>query len=376
MLKKFFDKRGYKKKYDLAELAVLEKKVGPIKADIKIGIVSIDTKKIIAAIKTISDELKTYKGVKNIGDSLKFSIDEIKLRVTNYGQTLGLNERTIGSYLSSLYLSKKATVVFDETGMVDIKIKALNKDSFENFEDKLIPLSDGTKVALRDVCEFDITKTLAQLVKDNGEVNFYIYANVDPEIVTSSEVVNKLKPTLEKVQKSGVKLVFKGEAEKNKELQKDMLLASALAFVLIMLSLLYLFNSFNETFIVMSVIPFSILGVLWGHEAMHMNLSMPSMIGALGLAGVVVNDGIIMMTYLKRAQTLDEIFSWAAKRFRPIMLTSMTTLLGMSSLIFFPTGEAAMFQPIAVALGFGLLWGTILNLIYLPVLYTLVKRIK
>ena len=219
MLKKFFDKKAYKKKFDLAELAVLEKKVGPIKADIKIGIVSTDTKQIISAINTISNELKTYKGVKNIGNSLKLGIDEIKLRVTNYGQALGLNERTIGSYLSSLYLSKKATVIFDETGMVDIKIKSINKDSYENFEDKLIPLSNSTKVALKDVCEFDITKTLTQLVKDNGEVNFYIYANVDPEIVTSTEVVNKLQSTLKRVQKSGVKLVFKGEAEKNKELQ-------------------------------------------------------------------------------------------------------------------------------------------------------------
>jgi multidrug efflux pump subunit AcrB len=83
-----------------------------------------------------------------------------------------------------------------------------------------------------------------------------------------------------------------------------------------------------------------------------------------------------MMTYLKKAKTLEDIFIGAGKRFRPIILTTVTTLLGMSSLIFFPTGEAAMFQPIAVALGFGLLWGTILNLIYLPVIYTLFRRIK
>lgn len=79
-----------------------------------------------------------------------------------------------------------------------------------------------------------------------------------------------------------------------------MLLATALATVLIMIAMLYLFNSFTETLIVMSVIPFSILGVLLGHEIMGLNLSMPSMIGSLGLAGVVINDGIIMMTYLKK----------------------------------------------------------------------------
>ena len=155
-----------------------------------------------------------------------------------------------------------------------------------------------------------------------------------------------------------------------------MLLATALALVLIMLAMLYLFNSFRETFIVMSVIPFSILGVLIGHSLLNLNLSMPSMIGTLGLAGVVINDGIIMMTYLKKAKTIDEIFVRATKRFRPIILTTVTTIVGMLSLILFPNGEAAIFQPIAIALGFGLAWGTVLNLIYLPVLYTLTHKLR
>jgi multidrug efflux pump subunit AcrB len=100
------------------------------------------------------------------------------------------------------------------------------------------------------------------------------------------------------------------------------------------------------------------------------------MIGGLGLAGVVINDGIIMMTYLKKAKTLEQVFIRAAKRFRPIIITTITTLIGMSSLIFFASGQAVIFQPIAIALGFGLAWGTVLNLIYIPVLYTFVNKIK
>ena len=375
-LKKFLAKRDYIEKYNLTELAILEKKVGPVKADIKLGLSSPDTTKIVSAIEMLESELGSYAGVKNIGNSLKFGIDEIKLRVNNYGQHLGLNERVIGSYLSNLYLSKKAAVVFDTSGMIDIKLKSMDKDSYESFKGRLIPLSDGTHVALSDVCDFEIQKTLAQSVKDNGETTFYVYANVEPETTTSTEVVQKLQATLKRVKDAGVELVFKGEAEKKKDLMRDMALASALAFVLIMLSLLYLFNSFRETFILMSVIPFSLLGALLGHKAMGMNLSMPSLIGALGLAGVVINDGIIMMTYLKKANNIEEIFTRSAMRFRPIILTTITTLLGMSSLIFFPAGEATIFQPTAVSIGFGLLWGTVLNLIYLPVIYTLAKGIN
>jgi len=124
----------------------------------------------------------------------------------------------------------------------------------------------------------------------------------------------------------------------------------------------------------MSVIPFAFLGVLLGHFMLGLNLSMPSIIGMLGLSGVVINDGIIMIMNLKKAQNIEEIFHYAAKRFRPIILTSVTTLIGLSTLIFFPTGQAAIFQPMAVALGFGLAWGTVLNLLYLPVLYTILNE--
>jgi multidrug efflux pump subunit AcrB len=153
-----------------------------------------------------------------------------------------------------------------------------------------------------------------------------------------------------------------------------MLSATALAIVLIMLSMLTLLNSFRETFMLLSVIPFSLLGVMAGHMLLDVNLGMPSLVGMLGLAGVVINDGIIMLVTLKEAKSIEDLYTLVAKRFRPIILTSITTLVGLSTLIFFPTGQAAIFQPMAIALGFGLAWGTILNLIYLPVLYTYVYR--
>ena len=120
--------------------------------------------------------------------------------------------------------------------------------------------------------------------------------------------------------------------------------------------------------------PFSFLGVIIGHQMMGLNLSMPSIIGALGLAGVVINDGILMVTYLRKTKTLDEFFSESSKRLRPIFLTTITTLIGLSTLIFFPTGQAVIFQPLAVSLGFGLGWGTILNLLYVPTLYAVLHR--
>ncbi len=376
MLKKFIEKHDYKTRFDLEEISVLERRVGPVKSDVKIGVISNDNEMVIKSVTMITDALKQIEGIKTIADSITFGVDEIKLKVNSYGEQLGLDESYIGAYLSNLYLTKKKGVSFDATSMLDIKIESIKKDDFESFKNSEIPLTNGSMVRLYEVVDFKVVKSFEQVTKDGGIKNFYVYANVDPKIITSTEVVEKIQPVLDEITKMGVRLKFKGEAEKKKELKNDMMIASALAILLIMLSMLYLFNSFRETFILMSVIPFSILGVLIGHFIMGLNLSMPSLIGTLGLAGVVINDGIIMMTYLKKAKTIEQVFYRSTKRFRPIVLTTITTLIGMSSLIFFASGQAVVFQPVAIALGFGLAWGTILNLVYLPVLYTFAHRLK
>ena len=375
-LQEFLDEKNYIQKFNLEELSVLEKKVGPIKSDIKIGLVSSNNNKIIQYIDLLSKELKKIDGITTLSNTVKFGVDEIKLKVNDYGESLGIDESYIGKYLSNMYMLKKVAVSFDDESLLDIKIQSKNKDDFENFQNSEIYLPDGTRVRLNEVCEFNVKKSLEKLIKDNGEINFYVFANVNPDIITASEVLAKIDSTLTLIEEDNVKVILKGEAQKNAELKNDMMLASALAIVLIMLAMLYLFNSFRETFILMSVIPFSLLGVLVGHKIMGINLSMPALIGALGLAGVVINDGIIMMTYIKKAKTIDELFYRTIKRFRPIIITTVTTLVGMSSLIFFASGQAVIFQPIAIALGFGLAWGTVLNLIYLPVLYSFAHKIK
>ena len=127
---------------------------------------------------------------------------------------------------------------------------------------------------------------------------------------------------------------------------------------------------------VMSVIPLSVLGALLGHKLLGMNLSMLSFIGILGLAGVVINDGIIMLDFLHGTHKSEEFFKRAKLRLRPIVITSVTTFLGLFTLIFYASGQAVILQPIAISIGFGLLWGTFLNLLYLPTLYALINGIK
>ncbi len=373
-VKNFLHKKRFKKRLDLQELFVAERRAGPVKTDVKIGIISNDTVKTKEAIRKIESGLSKLDGIKTLTDNAHEGIDEIKIKINKYGQELGLSEKSIGQILSDFFLEKKIAVALDDKNLLDIEVQSIGKDDIQRLKDMDIPLGNGKMVALKDVSDFIINKSFERVSKEFGKRTFYIYANVNPSKLTANEAIDKIEPILNEVKKNGVKIELLGEKKKNAELKNDMMSASFVAILLIVLSLLYLFNSFKDTFIIASVMPFSFLGVIIGHQIMGLNLSMPSIIGSLGLAGVVINDGILMITYLQKTKTLDEFFSESSKRLRPIFLTSITTLIGLTTLIFFPTGQAVIFQQMAVALGFGLGWGTILNLIYVPTLYAVLHR--
>jgi len=374
----YLKSQKYTERFGLRDLSIVQQKVGPIKADIKIGLISSNHQAIIDAIDLLKSKMSNIDGLLNITDNIQFGIDEIKLEINPYGESLGVDEATIGKSISDLYLSRKISTTFNQEGLLEIKVVSLDKDHLKRLKNLQITLQNGSQVALQDVVEFHCTKAFEKVTKDNGVTNFYLFANIDPKIITADEVLETIKPTLDEIKARGIEVIQKGEREKRAELKSDMLSASALAMILILLSMLYLFNSFRDSFMLLSVIPFSFLGVMVGHMLLGVNIGMPSLVGILGLSGVVINDGIIMLVTLKLAKNLDDIYRLSVKRFRPIVLTSVTTLVGLSTLIFFPTGQAVIFQPLAISLGFGLAWGTILNLIYLPVLYTFLngKRLR
>jgi len=373
-LRHFLETQKYKERFNLSDLAIVERKVGPIKSDLKIGLVSDDNQKVMHYAEKMKDALRGIDGIVSVNDAMNYGVDEIKLQVNSYGESLGLSEQKLGILLSNFYLERKIGFAFDSNDLLELKIRSVQKDSLDVLKNFQIKLDDSQFVALKDVVHFNVIKSFEKIIKDSGEKNFYVYANVDSKKITATETLKQIDTILNEAKEDGIKIILKGEDEKKKELKSDMMAASGVAMLLIMLSLLYLFNSFRETFMMMSVIPFAFLGVLIGHFALGINLSMPSIIGMLGLSGVVINDGIIMVMNLKKANNMEEIFFYASKRFRPIILTSVTTLIGLSSLVFFPTGQAAIFQPMAIALAFGLAWGTVLNLLYLPVLYTILNQ--
>jgi HAE1 family hydrophobic/amphiphilic exporter-1 len=175
---------------------------------------------------------------------------------------------------------------------------------------------------------------------------------------------------------TGYEIEIKGEEQENAKTKREMSQAAAVAIFLIFITLVWLFDSLVLSLIVLSTIPLVIVGVYVGHWVMGLNITMPSLIGIVGLAGVVVNDGLIMVSFIKKAENAEELMRLARTRLRPILMTSITTVLGLMTLIFFASGQAQILQPMAVSLGYGILWATVLNLLYVPLLYAVVYRVK
>jgi len=267
--------------------------------------------------------------------------------------------------------------MFNDEGLVRIRIESgMNQEiaSIQNLEVQ-IPSTDKF-VALHEVCEFIMIQGFVALKKEDGIRIRTVMAGLDKKLLTSSEAMEKLEPTFKKLKQDGYKIDIKGEEKENAKNKRELIQSAVIAIFLIFITLVWLFDSIKKSLIVLSTIPLVLLGVFFGHWVMDINLTMPGMIGIVGLAGVVVNDGLIVVSFITKADNTEELMKRAATRLRPILLTSLTTVLGLSTLIFFASGQAAILQPMAISLGFGIAWATVLNLIYLPLLYAVVFKIK
>jgi len=359
------------------ELTTKIQGTGVVAHDVEIALSGKGDDELLLGVKKIESAMQRIEGLLNIADDADLGEKELKLRVNSYGQELGFNEQLITQELRAYYLKGEYGKMFNESGLVRIRIEGSLKDSLASLDDQQVQIPGTSNyVALRDVCDFILTQGYVNTIKENGERIRSVFASLDKAKITSSEAMNQLSPTLDALESEGYKVEVKGEEKENEKTQREMGQAALMAIFLIFITLVWLFDSLKRSLIVLSTIPLVILGVYIGHLIMGLHISMTSLIGLVGLAGVVVNDGLIMVSFIKKATNLEELVSLAKTRLRPILLTSITTVLGLMTLIFFASGQAMILQPMAVALGFGITWATVLNLIYVPILYAVVYRIK
>jgi multidrug efflux pump subunit AcrB len=359
------------------EFNVYVQQAGIVSNDIEIGFEHEDRDTMLSAMKRVEEKLSTIKGVEDIADNANEGERELKLRVNEYGQSLGLSEGYVTSVLKGAFLKAEYAKMFNDKGLVRVKIEDIYKQDTSAIGNFQLTTPDGKqRVRLLDVCDFTYQKSFVKIFKEDGEKLRSLFARVEKKVITPVEVMDQIKPLLETLKSEGLKIIIKGEEKENTKLKQEMGQALLIAVFLIFITLVWMFNSLVLPLIILTTIPLSLFGALAGTYIMGINMSMPGMMGVIGLAGVVVNDGLIMLDFIKGSKNYDELVKKAGMRLRPILLTSITTVLGLSSLMFFASGQALILQPMAISLGFGVAWATVLNLYYVPLMYAVIFRVR
>ncbi|BCD60257.1 MULTISPECIES: efflux RND transporter permease subunit [unclassified Nitratiruptor] len=358
------------------EINVIVPQAGIVKSDIEISLEYKNPKQVLKAIRMLEDGLHHIPGVYNITDDAKEGEKELKLILNDFADRLGITEGYLASYLRSLYLDAEVAKMFKYDKLIYVKLRSKTKDLFDQFQNLVIQAPNGQKVLIKEIATFLVQRHFYNIIKENGKKIRTVYASLNKKMITTAEVYDRLNPLLKKIERLGVKIKIKGEQKENTKLIREITRAFIIAIFLIFGALVWMFNSFVYSLIVLSVIPLSLFGVLVGNKIMGLNLTMPGMLGLVGLAGVVVNDGLIMLDFIRKCTSIECVIRRAKLRLRPIMLTSITTILGLSTLMFFASGQSLILQPMAITLGFGIAWATVINLLLVPLLYSVVKKVQ
>ena len=266
-------------------------------------------------------------------------------------------------------------------------VRLIYSEKYRNDSSKLyqlpIVLQSGKTIYLAEVADIEVSRGMNTVRRRDGQRLAKISADVDPNIITPLEVTAIFDKKYENIfkQDSSYDYMYLGSKKRSRENFADMKKTAVISLGIIFFILAVLFKTILDPLVVLFSIPFAVVGVILGHIIFGYNLQFLSVIGLLALIGIVVNDSLILIDFLKKLRKdgkdkIEATMRACKVRARPIILTSVTTFLGISPLIFFATGQTKFLSPMAVSLGFGLLFATILILIVLPCFYLIMDDLK
>jgi multidrug efflux pump subunit AcrB len=359
----------------------------PVGKAITLRVIGTDDKMRKSLADLIVTLLQGIEGVKDIDRDDKLGKEQIEIEL-DYEKLArrGLTVADIATNVRIAYDGQVVTSLRDGDEDVEFRVQLaeiarrnvrfLRSLPIPNVQERLIPLAD--------VARLKTGPGPNALYHYDGERTTTVEADVDPEVITSIEAVNLVlrQIDLEK-QWSGMKIIVGGEAEESMKSIYSLLITFVIAFVGIYFLLVLLFNSFSQPFLVMIAVPFGLVGVIVALALHHEPISFLAMIGTIGLAGVVVNDSLVLVNHINELKTRkpDEpvlmiLAEGTSNRLRAIILTTITTVAGLLPLAYGIGGSALYMAPMALALGYGLLFATPLTLVLVPCLYAVGHDIR
>ncbi|WP_188149557.1 efflux RND transporter permease subunit [Teredinibacter waterburyi] len=347
--------------------------------DVSFRIKGRNEQQLIAAAQLIKTELNKMKGVFEVNDSEQQAAKEILFKLKPVAYSLGLTTAEVAAQTSySLYGLEAQRIMRDRQEIrVMVRYPKSERDALSSIDNILIRTASGAEVLLSEVADLEFAEGVNQIYREEGSRAVTVWGSVDSEQAEAFKVANAMSDTVfPKVKKLYPSVVIEesGSLKDERENTRTQLIGILLILLPIYVLLALPLKSYTQPLMIMSVIPFGIMGAIHGHLLFGMDLSMPSIFGIFAVVGVVVNDSLVMVDYVNRARErgetiIDAVLHAGQKRFRAIMLTSLTTFIGLIPIMSETSLQAKIVIPMAVSLSFGVLIATLVTLVLVPCLY-------
>lgn len=353
-----------------------------------------DVEELRTAAARLREELARYPGVLDLTDSFRSGKQEVKLDVLPEAKPLGLTLNDLARQVRQAFYGEEAQRIQRGTDDVRVMVRYPEEErrSLANLEEMRIRTPEGTEVPFLSVANTTYGKGYSSIRRQDQQRIVNVSGDVDRTLITPEEVMSAVQKFLcdpgtqlgnrqrpcHNADFPGVTYSLGGEQEERSKAMGSIFATVPLALLVIYALLAIPLKSYMQPLVIMSVIPFGAVGAIVGHFVMGWNLIFFSMLGIIALSGVVVNSSLVLVDYVNRQRRqgvpmFDAVANAGTVRFRPIILTSVTTFVGLVPLMTNNDPETFMFIPMAISLAFGVLFSTAITLLLVPSLYLMLE---
>ena len=342
-----------------------------------------DVDELRRAAEELKAELSRFNGVFDISDSFRSGKQEVQLALLPEARNLGLTLSDLANQVRGAFYGAEAQRI--QRGQDDVRVMVrfpeAERKSIGNLEDMYIRTPNGSQVPFYSVAQFDIGRGYSRINRLDGKRQVEVRADVDRSAVTPEEISAAVRAELLpqfRQRYPDIDVQLGGEQEERAEALGGLAIGSLFSLVIIYGLLAIPLRSYLQPLVIMSVIPFGAVGAITGHYVLDQQLMFFSALGIVALSGVVVNASLVLVDYANRQrregmETVEAILKATSVRFRPIILTSVTTFVGLIPLMSTSTPATAPFLPMAISLAWGVLFATVITLLLVPCLYLMVE---
>jgi multidrug efflux pump subunit AcrB len=355
-------------------------------APIDIQLASSDTQSLESAAEQLKAALAAYPGVLDLADSYREGKEEVKISVRPEAEAVGLTQLDLARQVRAAFYGAEAQRV--QRGRDDVKVMVRfpedRRRSLGDLETMRLRTPAGAEVPFSTVADVEMGRGYSTIERADRQRVIHVTADVDADVANANQILASVRATeLPAIlaDHPGVRYSLEGEQRQQSQTIDSLLRGLVVALLVIFALLAVPLKSYTQPLVIMGAIPLGFVGAVWGHILLGMTLTMLSAAGLVALAGVVVNDSLVMVDFVNRSRAegmpVDEAIRTAGgKRFRAILLTSLSTFAGVTPLLLERSLQAQFLKPLAVSLGFGVIFSTFLLLILVPVGYFILHDVQ